>query len=199
MNRLLESGLNPLRGPSAAPAALTYMVVRTVWDDKIGATCHMDTVLPALISSDTRPRTHAMEQCELERELGQLHSESWGWALACCRRDRDLAEDVLQSAYLRILSRRAKFNGDSSFKTWVFGVIRWTARGEVRRRLFWNRRHSDSVTAIDFTDSASRADTGIEEWEKRTQLIHALDSLSRRQREVLRKKALARQLAPEGR
>ncbi|HEV7389553.1 MAG TPA: hypothetical protein VGN73_13155, partial [Gemmatimonadaceae bacterium] len=82
----------------------------------------MDTVLPALISSDVLSRTHAMEQCELERELGQLHSESWGWALACCGRDKELAEDILQSAYLTILSRRTAFNGDSTLKTWVFGV-----------------------------------------------------------------------------
>lgn len=126
-----------------------------------------------------------MEQCEMERELGQLHSESWGWTLACCGRDRDLAEDVLQSAYLRILSRGAKFSGDSSFKTWVFGVIRWTARGEMRRRLFWNRRHSDAATFIDFADSTKHADVDIEESDRRARLIHALNRLSRRQREVL--------------
>jgi RNA polymerase sigma-70 factor (ECF subfamily) len=144
----------------------------------------MDLVLPALIAKET-PRTHAMEQCELERELGRLHSESWGWALACCRRDRDLAEDALQSAYLRILSRGAKFNGDSTFKTWVFGVIRWTARGEMRRRLFWNRRHSDGTTVLNLEDFTNRADFDIEQSDRRGRLIHALNGLSRRQREVL--------------
>src|SRR5437762_4419255 len=94
------------------------------------ASCHMDIALPALIPSDTtfQPRTHAMEQSELERELERLHPDCWGWSLACCGRDRELAEEVLQSTYLRILSHRAKFNGGSSFKTWVLGVIRWTAR-----------------------------------------------------------------------
>ena len=143
----------------------------------------MDLVLPALISSDTQPRTHAMEQCDLERELGQLHSESWGWALACCRRDREIAEDVLQSAYLRILSGRTKFNGDSSLKTWVFGVIRWTARGELRRRWFWNKRHS-GVTP-DFMASVRGPDLAVEESDRRARLIRGLNALSRRQREVL--------------
>ena len=149
--------------------------------------CHMEALLPALISSDMRfqPRTHAMEQCELERELEQLHSESWGWALACCGRDRDLAEEVLQTAYLRIISRHARFNGDSSLKTWVFGVIRLTARGEVRRRWFWNRRQADPVTVIDFPDPTRGADVAVEESDQRARLIRALNSLSRRQREVL--------------
>jgi len=125
-----------------------------------------------------------MEQ-ELERELGQLHSESWGWALACCGRDRDLAEEVLQSAYLRIISRRATFNGDSSLRTWVFGVIRWTARTELRRRLFWIRRHTDSEGANEVVDMSRGPDVIAERSEEREALIHALESLSRRQREVL--------------
>jgi RNA polymerase sigma factor (sigma-70 family) len=147
----------------------------------------MDATFPALILSDTtfQPRTHAMEQCDLERELGQLHSENWGWALACCGRDRELAEEVLQTAYLRIISGRARFNGDSSLKTWVFGVIRLTARGEARRRWFWNSHQADSVRVIDFPDPARSADVAVEESDQRARLIRALNGLSRRQREVL--------------
>jgi RNA polymerase sigma factor (sigma-70 family) len=146
----------------------------------------MDATFPTLISSDTtfQPRTDAMEQ-ELERELEQLHSESWGWALACCARDRDLAEEVLQTAYLRIISKRAAFNGDSSFRTWVFGVIRWTARTELRRRLFWIRRHTNSDGAIALVDTSRGADEIAEQSDEREQLTHALETLSRRQREVL--------------
>jgi len=146
----------------------------------------MDAALPALISTDRtfQPLTDTMQQ-ELERELGQLHSESWGWALACCGRDRDLAEEVLQSAYLRIISRRATFNGESSLKTWVFGVIRWTARTELRRRLFWIRRHTDSEGANEVVDMSRGPDVIAERSEEREALIHALESLSRRQREVL--------------
>ncbi len=147
----------------------------------------METTLSALISSDTtfQPRTHAMEQCELERELGQLHSENWGWALACCGRDRELAEEVLQNSYLRIISGRARFNGDSSLKTWVFGVIRMTARGEIRQRWFWNRRRADSATVIDFPDPTRSADVVVDESDQRARLIRALNGLSRRQREVI--------------
>ena len=74
-----------------------------------------------------------MESAELERELERMHPACWGWALACCRRDRDIAEEALQSAYLRILSGQARFDGRSSLRTWVFGVIRRTAMEELRR------------------------------------------------------------------
>jgi RNA polymerase sigma-70 factor (ECF subfamily) len=151
----------------------------------IQATCHMDAVLPALITRSEWSRTHAMEQCDLERELGQLHTESWGWALSCCGRDRELAEDVLQSAYLRIISGRAKFNGTSTLRTWVFGVIRLTARGEARRRWAWNKRRVDAVSAIDFPDPTSGAEAAIEESDRRARLIRGLKALSGRQREVL--------------
>ena len=147
----------------------------------------MDIALPALIPSETtiQPRTDAMEQCDLERELERLHSESWGWALACCRRDREMAEDVLQSAYLKVLAGRSGFNGDSSFKTWVFGVIRWTARTERRRRLVWFRRGADSDAVNDVADPVRGADSVVEDADRRASLTKALAGLSQRQREVL--------------
>ena len=72
----------------------------------------------------------------LRRELADLHPKSFGWALACCRYDRLEAEDVLQTSYLKVLSGRARFDGRSSLKTWLFGVIRRTASEARRRRLF---------------------------------------------------------------
>src|SRR2546423_1650021 len=147
----------------------------------------MDAALPALISSDRtfQPRTQVMEQCQLERELEQLHPESWGWALACCGREREMAQDVLQSAYLTILSGRAVFNGGSSLKTWVFGVIRWTARTERRRRLLWLKRSADSAAAMEMADPVRGADAILDESDRRQELVKALAALSRRQREVL--------------
>ncbi|MCW5832082.1 MAG: hypothetical protein KIS78_06475 [Labilithrix sp.] len=68
----------------------------------------------------------------IERELAALHPASFGWALACCRRDHGLAEEVLQDAYFKVLDGRARFDRRSSLKTWLFGVIRMTAR-EHRR------------------------------------------------------------------
>lgn len=126
-----------------------------------------------------------MHQCELEQQLEQLHGESWGWALACCGRDRELAEDVLQSAYLRILTRPTTFAGESSLRTWVFGVIRLTAREQMRREWFWNRRSADATMGIGVIDSRTGADEAVEASERRDELLRALATLSQRQKEVL--------------
>jgi RNA polymerase sigma-70 factor (ECF subfamily) len=141
----------------------------------------------ALISSMTaiEPRPVVAERSALESDLESLHAESWGWALSCCARDRDLAEDVLQTAYLRILSGRARFGGKSIFKTWVFGVIRMIARSEKRRAWLWSSRHRRSDAALDVPDSATRADADVEDAERAERLARALDRLSDRQREVL--------------
>lgn len=72
-----------------------------------------------------------------EPDLEQLHPASFGWALACCRHDREEAEEVLQQAYLCVLDGRARFDGRSSPRTWLFAVIRRIAAG--RRRQRWLR------------------------------------------------------------
>jgi RNA polymerase sigma-70 factor (ECF subfamily) len=71
-------------------------------------------------------------------DLEQLHPASFGWALACCRHDREEAEEVLQEVYLTVLDGRARFDGRSSPRTWLFAVIRRTAAS--RRRSLWLRR-----------------------------------------------------------
>lgn len=73
----------------------------------------------------------------VERCLEELHPASAGWALGCCRWDREEAEEVLQMTYLKILDGHARFDEKSSFKTWLFGVIRRTAA--ERRRSRWLR------------------------------------------------------------
>lgn len=134
-----------------------------------------------------QPRTgHHMEKAELERELERLHPACWGWALVCCSRDRDAAEETLQSAYLKILSGRARYDGRSAVRTWVFGVIRNTAREEVRFRAARNARESGmEAEAALLPDAAPAADVASEHDERRTALLAALETLSPRQREVL--------------
>jgi RNA polymerase sigma-70 factor (ECF subfamily) len=76
-----------------------------------------------------------MSREETERALEDLHLSSFGWAMSCCRFDREEASDVLQTSYLKILDGKARFNGHSSIRTWIFGVVRRTATERRRRRL----------------------------------------------------------------
>jgi RNA polymerase sigma-70 factor (ECF subfamily) len=69
----------------------------------------------------------------MRAQLEQQHEAGFGWAMACCRWDRDEAMEVLQASYLKVLDGKARFDGRSEFRTWLFGVIRRTAM-EFRRR-----------------------------------------------------------------
>jgi RNA polymerase sigma-70 factor (ECF subfamily) len=146
----------------------------------------MNATAEALISSMTaiEPRP-VVERSDLRSALERLHAESWGWALACCGHDRELAQDVLQTAYLTMLSEKARFDGRSNFKTWVFGVIRMTARAETRRGWLWRLRHRGAENALALPDPAVRADADPDAAERSAALVRALAALSPRQREVL--------------
>lgn len=121
-----------------------------------------------------------MDRAELECELERLHAASFGWALGCCGRNRDEAEEVLQTVYLKVLDGKARFDGRSSLKTWLFAVIRRTAMGHRRTR--WIR----SLVMIPApAPQQPDAERELERSETTARLIAALRRLARRQREVL--------------
>ena len=118
----------------------------------------------------------------LERRLEALHPASFGWALGCCRWDREEAEEVLQTTYLKILDGRARFDERSSFKTWLFAVIRRTAA--ERRRSRWLR----SLAALRWLDDpppVTTPEARLDSSETSRVLRAALQALPARQREVL--------------
>jgi len=125
-----------------------------------------------------------MDRTELERELTRLHRECWGWALACTGRDRTLAQDALQTAYLRVLSGQGRFEGRSRFKSWLFGVIRLTAMEELRRADRWRAGGAEHELSV-AVDPSPGADVTTELAERNAGLVAAMAGLSPRQREVL--------------
>jgi RNA polymerase sigma-70 factor (ECF subfamily) len=121
----------------------------------------------------------------MEAELAEIHAESFSWALACCGGDRTVAEEVLQVAYVKLLDGSARYDGRSSFKTFLFGVIRTTAR--ERRRAYrlaaerlsrWIARRTEPRPTADPEARALQS-------ERARALRDALLHLSGRQREVL--------------
>jgi RNA polymerase sigma-70 factor (ECF subfamily) len=125
-----------------------------------------------------------MDDVELREQLERVHADCFGWAIACCERDRDTAEEVLQTVYLRVLDGRAHYDGRSTFRTWLFGVIRRTAASE--RRKAWLRgillaREGDGLRP----EASAAPDDEVERDSRSRSLRHALDHLAARQREVL--------------
>ena len=149
-------------------------------------TGHTDTLPAALRLSERagKPLERLMNRAELEREIEQLHPASYAWALGCCRRNRDEAEEVLQNVYVTVLDGRARFDGRSTVKTWLFTIIRRMSAAHFRRQwlresrllqLFRDRQEpetSDSSRAVEMSQTALR-------------LVAALANLPGRQREVV--------------
>src|SRR2546427_3568558 len=132
-----------------------------------------------------KAETPLMETDELRAQLEQLHASSFGWALACCRRDHSDAEEVLQIAYLKVLEGKARFNGTASFKTWLFAVIRKTASDQRRKNLL---RALTMLRAAERGTSAARPeypDESAYRAEIQSIFRRALVRLPRRQREAL--------------
>src|SRR5450759_1442948 len=136
------------------------------------------------IPGDAAAEERAMDEVELRRQLERAHADCFGWAMACCGRDRDDAEEVLQTVYLTVLDGRARYDGRSSFRTWLFGVIRRTAASE--RRKAWLRglmlkREADGLKP----EAPAPPDAEVERDSRCHSLRYALAQLAARQREVL--------------
>lgn len=126
-----------------------------------------------------------MDDAELRTALEKHHRESYGWALSCCARSSVEAETVLQTVYLKVLTRRARFDGRASFRTWLFAVIRRTAADERRRQWLRRFRLDSYKVSVGRTPGEESPDEAIYRSEVRALFRRALVELPRRQREVL--------------
>src|SRR5258708_30772199 len=125
-----------------------------------------------------------MQHNKIKSELEKYHNDCYSWALHCCYRDKEVASEVLQTSYLKILQRRNTFRGSSAFKTWAFIVIRNTAIDawrEKEKRDGLIRGENNLPDAGYETDPETQFDQKLQKlfFEK------ALNQLSERQRQIL--------------
>lgn len=96
-----------------------------------------------------------------------------------------MAEEVLQRVYLKILEGKAPFEERSTFKTWLFAVIRKTAAEEYRRRVIHRLRFLGIDQAIEFRSNDDQPDESIEQADLQEIFRGALGLLPKRQGEVI--------------
>jgi RNA polymerase sigma-70 factor (ECF subfamily) len=120
--------------------------------------------------------------------LARAHRQAFAWAVRCCQGDKGEAEDVLHTAYCKVLDGKAQWKRESSFSTWLFGVIRRTAQEQARWRWlsvarlerWWHDAAQDGKWQDG--ETAQGTDAGDE---RVAGLTAALPQLSPRQQEVL--------------
>lgn len=114
-----------------------------------------------------------MKKNQLEKLLREHHVPAYYWALQLCNHQEDSAKEVLQMTYLKILENKARYKEQSSFKTWLFAVIRFTALDHLKVQ----SKHS-SLDHLQIVD-----DSPV--YEPELNLRPYLDQLPERQKQVL--------------
>ena len=111
--------------------------------------------------------------------LEALHSQLYGWALSRCDFDHATAEDLMQQTYVELLSGNARFDKQSSLKTFVFSVVQNLARSRYRKlatRLRLIRTYEQDAAGDQVTGEATADDSGV--W-------RTVKALPARQRDVI--------------
>ena len=98
-------------------------------------------------------------------------------------RDRIVAKDVTQRVFLEAFRDIAKFRGDSTLRTWLFGIAdhRWKDERKSRER----RDRRVDPDAIDVVNTVDPAPDPAEETERRRRRI-ALEDCMQRLNEIIR-------------
>ena len=113
-----------------------------------------------------------------KKALEALHGELFGWALSRCGYNEVTAEDLMQQAYVELLSGRARFDNKSTLKTFVFGVVQNLARSRFRQQ----------HTRLRLIDSYASEQAGsVEDDHEKGNLKvvwEAVESLPQRQRDI---------------
>lgn len=122
----------------------------------------------------------APEHASDPRQWVELHGDAM-FRFAMMRvRSREIAEEAVQEAFLAALAARANFDGRSSERTWLIGILRFKLIDLLRRR----QRESERNLAV-MPESEALFDHGI--WIRRPKNWNAveLDLESREFRQVL--------------
>ena len=110
--------------------------------------------------------------------LEALHGQLFGWALSRCGYDDAAAEDLMQQAYVEVLSGRARFDKKSTLKTFMFGIVQNLARSRFRRQ---NTR----LRVIDaFAAEQDEATDADDDYGNLKHVWDAVESLPQRQRDI---------------
>lgn len=127
-----------------------------------------------------------MTSQELKVKLEALHMQSFAWALRCCGEHTADAQDVLQNTYVKILAGKARFKQQSSFKTWLFSVIKYTAIDHYKtqeRSSVFSLDHSGKP--VQETFKSSTQEEVEENNQQRLLFLKGLAQLSKQQQQVL--------------
>ena len=109
--------------------------------------------------------------------LEAIHGQVFGWALSRCNYEQAFAEDLVQQAYVELLTGKARFDGNSSLQTFVFAVVQNLARSRFRRQATRLRLMHKAMTENEVAHP--------DEPEQTDHVWRAVQQLPQRQRDIV--------------
>ena len=124
-------------------------------------------------------RARSGDDAALDVLVRRHHASAYRVALSITRRD-DVAQDVVQDAFIKAFRALSGFRGDASFRTWMMTITANEARAALRKRLRRSESAIDDVGPIvaDEVDPSEQAVSGQEAARARA----LLDTLPEKQR-----------------
>lgn len=145
----------------------------------------MAATLDALMPTHGTSGDARVDHAALATQLEALHPHCFGWAMACCGHRREEAEDMLHDVYLGVLDNELRFDGRSTLKSWLFGVIARKTRARARRDRLRALLGVTHAARIDRPNPAALPDDGAVTSDRRDRTRRAVGQLAPRQREVV--------------
>ncbi len=97
--------------------------------------------------------------------------------------DLHIAEDLAEDVFVKIVTKKPRFSGKASFKTWLYAIGRNIALDYLRRR---TRKNEVSITeAFDVSDEAQSIEEEFFKDEQKIILHRALYKLKSEYRQIL--------------
>ncbi len=99
--------------------------------------------------------------------------------------DRELAEDMTQSAFERMIKYRSTYKPDLAFRAWIFQIARNLLFSSQRKKLSRSKALAKLSSSGHLEGENKRVDLDMEEREDKAKLWKAMDRLTPDDRELL--------------
>lgn len=121
---------------------------------------------------------------EILLRLKAMHSELFQWSLYCCSYQEQIAEDVLQISYEKLLKNKEKLKEINALKTYLFTIIKNSAIDYFRKQTRTEGRERSLEDESQLYRTATQ-EISAQKANDRQRIQEFLATLSNREAEIL--------------
>lgn len=96
--------------------------------------------------------------------------------------NRALSEDLVQETFMKVLAYRSSFQGQSTFKSWLYGIARNTAADHYRK--LSNQQQFSDIDEVEVSEEESLVDKMLSE-QQQVLFQRSLNTIEREHRELI--------------